>query len=289
MSNQYWRSPESVRRLNGFGCPGFVAEFLCRSAAYRRDYARTGRQFARDSAHANAARVRKRENSRRDIQSHLFILPAVRCWSAASQRNLSLSNRSGDYFLTKVFDGPFHKQVRLQVGLRAEPAGRGREADGRPDEIRPLLPLADHRLESDEGLFVEPDHDPARESFRPSQSATVSEGRCIPRHVAVAAKHMMTRLLGRRRALLLAAGATCAACGAPGTVGAAPLSAAEFETLAARCAPSVPTATLEAVAKTDSIRGCCTTTLQTAPRYRPVCQWHWPAPNDGSLAVTRWI
>ena len=74
----------------------------------------------------------------------------------------------------------------------------------------------------------------------------------MPRRVAVAAKHMMTRLLGQGRALLLATGATCVACGAPGTAGAAPLSVAEFEALAARCAPWVPTVTLEAVAKTES-------------------------------------
>jgi hypothetical protein len=63
---------------------------------------------------------------------------------------------------------------------------------------------------------------------------------------------MVTRLFERRRALLLIAGAAWAACGAPGTAGAAPLSGAEFETLAARCAPSVPMPTLEGVAKTES-------------------------------------
>ena len=62
----------------------------------------------------------------------------------------------------------------------------------------------------------------------------------------------MTKLFVRQRALLVAAGAAWAACGALDTAGAAPLSAAEFEALAARCAPSVPAATLEAVAKTES-------------------------------------
>ena len=83
---------------------------------------------------------------------------------------------------------------------------------------------------------------------RPEDYAT----RCSPRCVAVAGKRMMTKLFGRQRALLVAAGAAWAACGALDTAGAAPLSAAEFEALAARCAPSVPAATLEAVAKTES-------------------------------------
>lgn len=42
------------------------------------------------------------------------------------------------------------------------------------------------------------------------------------------------------------------ACGVPVAAGAAPLSTADFEALAARCAPAVPVATLEAVAKTES-------------------------------------
>jgi type IV secretion system protein VirB1 len=62
----------------------------------------------------------------------------------------------------------------------------------------------------------------------------------------------MSRLFERRRALLLAAGAAWAAYGVPDTAIAAPLSTAEFETLAAYCAPSVPAATLEALAKTES-------------------------------------
>jgi len=61
----------------------------------------------------------------------------------------------------------------------------------------------------------------------------------------------LTRMFCRRRALLLAAGATWA-CGVPGTAAAAPLSSEEFESLAARCAPSVAAATLEAVARTES-------------------------------------
>ena len=92
MSNQYWRSPETVRRLNGFARPGFAADFLCHSAAYRCDCARARRQFTRDSAYANAAWARPRENRRRDILSFLSILPDIRCWSVASQRSLWLSN-----------------------------------------------------------------------------------------------------------------------------------------------------------------------------------------------------
>jgi type IV secretion system protein VirB1 len=63
---------------------------------------------------------------------------------------------------------------------------------------------------------------------------------------------MMVRLFEQRRALLFAAGAAWVACGVPGAAGAAPLSPADFMALAARCAPAVPVATLEAVAKTES-------------------------------------
>jgi len=131
MPNQYWRSPVTVRRLNGLGRPGFAAEFLRRNAAW----------------------LCRRRNRRRPARR--FVLPAVCCCSIVSECSPSLRNGPGEPF-------------------------------------------------------------------------------------------------GRRRALLLAAAATWAACGALGTAGAAPLSAAEFEALAARCVPSVPTATLEAVAKTES-------------------------------------
>jgi type IV secretion system protein VirB1 len=59
-------------------------------------------------------------------------------------------------------------------------------------------------------------------------------------------------LFEQRCALLLAAGAAWAACGLPRAAGAAPLSAAEVAALTARCAPSGPEATLEAVAQTES-------------------------------------
>ena len=62
----------------------------------------------------------------------------------------------------------------------------------------------------------------------------------------------MPRLFEHRCALLVAAGAAWAACGAPGAARAAPLSSADFRALAARCAPAVPSETLEAVARTES-------------------------------------
>lgn len=76
--------------------------------------------------------------------------------------------------------------------------------------------------------------------------------RCPLRSAAVAGKHMMVRLFEQRRALLFAAGAAWAACGAPGAAGAAPLSTADFGALADHCAPAVSVATLGAVAKTES-------------------------------------
>lgn len=65
-------------------------------------------------------------------------------------------------------------------------------------------------------------------------------------------KHTTIRLFEQRCALLFATGAACAVCGVPRVAGAAPLSTADFATLAARCAPSGPEATLQAVAQTES-------------------------------------
>ncbi len=63
---------------------------------------------------------------------------------------------------------------------------------------------------------------------------------------------MKVRPFGLRRAFLLAAGIAAATSGVPAAAEAAPLSTAEFAALAARCAPSVPAATLQAVARTES-------------------------------------
>jgi type IV secretion system protein VirB1 len=63
---------------------------------------------------------------------------------------------------------------------------------------------------------------------------------------------MTIRLFEQRCALLFAAGAAWAACGVPRVAGAAPLSTTDFAALAARCAPSGPEATLQAVAQTES-------------------------------------
>ena len=63
---------------------------------------------------------------------------------------------------------------------------------------------------------------------------------------------MKIRLDKHHRALLLAAGAAWAACGVPNASRAATLSDADFQALAARCAPGVAVGTLEGVAKTES-------------------------------------
>lgn len=47
MPTEYWRSPETIDRLNRLERPGFAVEFLRRNAAYRRDFARTERLVAR--------------------------------------------------------------------------------------------------------------------------------------------------------------------------------------------------------------------------------------------------
>ena len=85
---------------------------------------------------------------------------------------------------------------------------------------------------------------------------------------------MMVRPFEQRRALLFAAGAAWAACGVPGAAGAAPLSTADFGALAVRCAPAVPVATLEAVAKTESgldpwaLRDNTTKISETPPTFQ---------------------
>ena len=48
MPTEYWRSPETIDHLNRLERPGFAVEFLRRNAEYRRDFARTQRQIARD-------------------------------------------------------------------------------------------------------------------------------------------------------------------------------------------------------------------------------------------------
>ena len=57
MPTEYWRSPETIDRLNRLERPGFAVEFLRRNADYRRDFARTQRQIARASVDAETARA----------------------------------------------------------------------------------------------------------------------------------------------------------------------------------------------------------------------------------------
>jgi hypothetical protein len=56
MPTEYWRSPETIDRLNRLERPGFAAEFLRRNTGYRRDFARTQRLIARASVDAETAR-----------------------------------------------------------------------------------------------------------------------------------------------------------------------------------------------------------------------------------------
>ena len=58
MPTEYWRSPETIDRLNRLERPGFAVEFLRRNAEYRRDYARLQRQIAREDVDAEVARSR---------------------------------------------------------------------------------------------------------------------------------------------------------------------------------------------------------------------------------------
>jgi hypothetical protein len=55
MQSQYWRSPETIERLNRLQRPGFAVEFLRRNSDYQRDYMRVQRQAAQ--ADTNAAAV----------------------------------------------------------------------------------------------------------------------------------------------------------------------------------------------------------------------------------------
>ncbi|MHC2624206.1 hypothetical protein ACVIW2_006238 [Bradyrhizobium huanghuaihaiense] len=57
MPTQYWRSPETIERLNRLERPGFALEFLRRNADYRRDFARTERQIARGESDHNTIRT----------------------------------------------------------------------------------------------------------------------------------------------------------------------------------------------------------------------------------------
>ncbi|WP_225184160.1 DUF6499 domain-containing protein [Bradyrhizobium sp. NBAIM03] len=57
MPTQYWRSPETIERLNRLERPGFALEFLRRNADYRRDFARTERQIARGESDPNTIRT----------------------------------------------------------------------------------------------------------------------------------------------------------------------------------------------------------------------------------------
>ncbi|MGY3133754.1 MULTISPECIES: transcriptional regulator domain-containing protein [unclassified Bradyrhizobium] len=56
MPTQYWRSPETIERLKRLERPGFALEFLRRNAEYRRDFARTQRQIARDGVDPETVR-----------------------------------------------------------------------------------------------------------------------------------------------------------------------------------------------------------------------------------------
>jgi hypothetical protein len=57
MPTEYWRSPETINRLNRLERPGFAAEFLRRNVHYRKDFASTQRLIARASVDAETARV----------------------------------------------------------------------------------------------------------------------------------------------------------------------------------------------------------------------------------------
>lgn len=57
MPTEYWRSSETIDRLNRLERPGFAVEFLRRNHDYRRDFARTQRQIARASVDAETAQV----------------------------------------------------------------------------------------------------------------------------------------------------------------------------------------------------------------------------------------
>ncbi|WP_246756124.1 transcriptional regulator domain-containing protein [Bradyrhizobium diazoefficiens] len=57
MPTQYWRSPETIERLNRLERPGFALEFLRRNADYRRDFARTERLIAHDGADSETIRT----------------------------------------------------------------------------------------------------------------------------------------------------------------------------------------------------------------------------------------
>jgi hypothetical protein len=57
MPTEYWRSSETIDRLNRLERPGFAVEFLRRNHDYRRDFERTQRQIARASVDAETARA----------------------------------------------------------------------------------------------------------------------------------------------------------------------------------------------------------------------------------------
>lgn len=57
MPTQYWRSPETIERLNRLHRPGFAAEFLRRNVDYQRDYSRMERQIAHAKTDAATARA----------------------------------------------------------------------------------------------------------------------------------------------------------------------------------------------------------------------------------------
>ena len=56
MPPEYWRSPETIDRLNRLERPGFAAEFLRRNADYRRDFEQAQRQIARDDVDPETVR-----------------------------------------------------------------------------------------------------------------------------------------------------------------------------------------------------------------------------------------
>jgi Proteobacterial transcriptional regulator-like domain len=57
MPTEYWRSPETIDRLNRLERPGFAVEFLRRNPDYRRDFARTQRHLALPTVDAEAVRA----------------------------------------------------------------------------------------------------------------------------------------------------------------------------------------------------------------------------------------
>jgi hypothetical protein len=96
MPTEYWRSPETIDRLSRLERPGFAVEFLRRNAEYRREYAQTQRQIARDHVDAESARAdfarrwglrfRPRPEHSGRLRTRC-VAPGTIAWHAASRRS----------------------------------------------------------------------------------------------------------------------------------------------------------------------------------------------------------